>query len=89
MTETLDFPTIGKQLEERATEVLAIAKRQDLTIVTAESCTAGLLVAVLSDAPGAAEHLHGGFVVYTEEAKRNVLGVPVESWSATASSAKR
>ena len=31
-----------------------------------------------ASAPGAAEHLHGGFVVYTEEAKRNVLGVPVE-----------
>jgi nicotinamide-nucleotide amidase len=56
----IDRPTLV-DLAERA---LATARRQNLTIVTAESCTAGKLAALLSEAPGAAEHLHGSFVTY-------------------------
>ena len=59
-----------------AADVLARAKQRDVTIVTAESCTGGLLAAALSRAPGAATHLHGGFVAYTKEMKKAVLGVP-------------
>ncbi len=51
-------------LIEAAEDVLALAKQKDQTIVTAESCTSGLLASVLSEAPGAAELLHGGFVTY-------------------------
>jgi nicotinamide-nucleotide amidase len=60
------------QLAERA---LATARRRNLTIVTAESCTAGKLSALLSEAPGAAEHLHGSFVAYTKANKIKALGV--------------
>ena len=48
-----------------AIRALAAACRRNLTIVTAESCTAGRLSAFLSEAPGAAEHLHGSFVAWT------------------------
>ena len=59
------------------------AKARNLTIVTAESCTAGLLAKTLSDAPGAAEHLAGGaaehlaggFVTYSKAQKVKALGV--------------
>ena len=54
---------------------LEVAKKRNLTIVTAESCTAGMLSTILSEAPGAAEHLHGGFVTYTKENKIKSLGV--------------
>jgi nicotinamide-nucleotide amidase len=60
------------QLAERA---LATARRRNLTIVTAESCTAGKLSALLSEAPGAGEHLHGSFVTYTKANKVKALGV--------------
>jgi nicotinamide-nucleotide amidase len=60
------------QLAERA---LATARRRNLTIVTAESCTAGKLSALLSEAPGAGEHLHGSFVTYTKANKVEALGV--------------
>jgi nicotinamide-nucleotide amidase len=60
------------QLAERA---LAAARRGNLTIVTAESCTAGKLSALLSEAPGASEHLHGSFVTYTKANKVKALGV--------------
>jgi nicotinamide-nucleotide amidase len=63
-------------LVEAASEVLALARQQRLTIVTAESCTSGLLATVLSEAPGAAEWLHGGFVTYTKQNKTVALGVP-------------
>jgi len=44
--------------------------------VTAESCTAGkLAAALLSEAPGAAERLHGSFVTYTKANKTKSLGV--------------
>ena len=65
-------------LVEAATEVMALAKHKRLTIVTAESCTSGLLATVLSEAPGAAEWLHGGFVTYTKQNKTVALGVPAE-----------
>jgi nicotinamide-nucleotide amidase len=56
-------------LVQAATDVMALAKQQRLTLVTAESCTSGLLATVLSEAPGAARLLHGGFVTYTKQNK--------------------
>lgn len=46
-----------------------------MSIITAESCTAGKLCALLSEAPGAAEHLQGGFITYAKENKTRALGV--------------
>jgi nicotinamide-nucleotide amidase len=63
------------KLVEAAKKVLARAKAGNLGIVTAESCTSGLLASVLSEAPGAAELLHGGFVTYTKDNKVIALGV--------------
>jgi PncC family amidohydrolase len=61
---------------QRAQRILERAKLRDLTIVTAESCTAGAVATSLSKVPGAGEHFHGGFVTYTKEMKSAVLGVP-------------
>ena len=61
-----------------ARQALTSARRRNLTIVTAESCTAGLLAALLSEAPGAADQLHGGFVAYTKANKAKTLGVSEE-----------
>ena len=67
----IDRPNLAN-LAERA---LVMARRRNLTIVTAESCTAGKLSALLSEASGAAEHLHGSFVTYTKANKVKALGV--------------
>ena len=45
--------------------MLDALKTRGLKAVSAESCTGGLIATVLSEAPGAAEHFEGGFVVYT------------------------
>jgi nicotinamide-nucleotide amidase len=44
-------------------------------IATAESCTAGLLAARLTDRPGSSEYVMGGVVSYSNEAKADLLGV--------------
>lgn len=59
----LDYVTIDTALIQRGVESLTQAKLAGLRIVTAESCTGGLIALVLSEAPGAAEYLEGGFVV--------------------------
>ena len=68
--------TIDQSLKAAAEDLVARAARDKLTIITAESCTSGLLATVLSEAPGAAQILHGGFVTYTKEHKALALGVP-------------
>jgi nicotinamide-nucleotide amidase len=58
-----------------AKDAMACAKAHGLSIITAESCTSGLLASALSEAPGASEHLHGGIVTYTKQSKSMLLGV--------------
>ena len=70
--------TFRKRLADLAERALDAAKAQDWSLVTAESCTAGKLAALLSEAPGASERLHGGFVTYTKDNKTKALGVSAE-----------
>ncbi|RAI43425.1 CinA family protein [Rhodoplanes roseus] len=72
----IEFTAIDEALVRRAAEVVARAHERGLTLVTAESCTGGLLAAVLSEAPGAGTQLQGGFTVYTKAQKTIALGVP-------------
>jgi len=44
-------------------------------IATAESCTAGLLAARLTDRPGSSDYVGGGVVAYSNQAKAQLLGV--------------
>ena len=66
------------ELSDLANTLLGKAKRAGLTVVTAESCTAGLMCQVLSDAEGASEYFHGGFVTYTKAQKNRALGVSAD-----------
>nr|WP_246329548.1 CinA family protein [Chthonobacter rhizosphaerae] len=54
------------------------ACEQALTLATAESCTGGLIASLLTDVEGCSHAFLVGFVVYTEEAKTALLGVPAE-----------
>jgi len=46
-----------------------------LTIATAESCTGGLVAGALTDIPGSSDVIDRGYVTYSNEAKRAMLGV--------------
>jgi nicotinamide-nucleotide amidase len=65
----------ARHIERLAAEVIATARSCGARLVTAESCTAGAIANALSRAPGAGDHLDGGFVTYTKEMKTRVLGV--------------
>lgn len=47
-------------------------------IVLAESCTGGLVAAALTEVPGSSAVLDRGFVTYSNEAKMESLGVPLD-----------
>lgn len=49
-----------------------------LTITTAESCTAGLIGAALTDIAGSSSYYPGGFITYGNREKEELLGVPRE-----------
>ena len=67
-----DLTGTGAQDTAIATYALKAAKA---TIVTAESCTAGTIAALLAQAEGASDILHGGFTTYTKEQKTKALDV--------------
>lgn len=61
-----------------AEEVLRRAIGAGLTIVTAESCTGGLVAGALTEVPGSSRAVDRGFVTYSNDAKADLLGVPPE-----------
>ncbi|MEQ6247957.1 CinA family protein [Sulfitobacter sp. HNIBRBA3233] len=56
-------------------EILRLAVERGVMIATAESCTAGMVAAALTDLPGSSAIFDRGFVTYTNAAKREMLGV--------------
>jgi nicotinamide-nucleotide amidase len=58
--------------------VLELCRARDLTLATAESCTGGLVAARLTDVPGSSDVFLGGVVAYSDEVKRDRLGVSRE-----------
>ena len=62
-------------LEERIRAMLDAACQKDIRIATAESCTGGLLSAMITDIDGVSHAFERGFVTYSETAKAEQLGI--------------
>ncbi len=56
--------------------VIADAREAKLRIATAESCTGGMIGALLTEIPGSSAVFDRGFIVYTNRAKQDLLNVP-------------
>ena len=56
-------------------EVLDLARPLGLRIATAESCTGGLVIGVLTETPGSGDVVDRGLVTYCNDAKTQLLGV--------------
>ena len=76
--DKLNSGCIQHALVEKAQPIIDVLRQQNLSVVTAESCTGGLIAAILSHARGAGECLHGGFVTYSKAHKSLALGVDAE-----------
>lgn len=59
--------------------VVALMKEKHIRLVTAESCTAGLIASRVADVPGAGALLDCAFVTYSGWAKRRCLSVNPET----------
>jgi len=69
---------IPGHLLTQAGELLAACRAAGKRIVTAESCTGGLVVAALTEIAGSSDVMERGFVTYSNAAKHEMLGVPVD-----------
>lgn len=67
---------LDDEIADAARRLLDICRRKNLTVATAESCTAGLVAGVLTEIPGASSILDRGFITYSNAAKQDMLGVP-------------
>lgn len=68
----------GHPLIDQAREVLDAARIKNIRIVTAESCTGGLIAGLLTEIPGSSDVVERGFITYSNEAKQDMLGVPAD-----------
>src|SRR4051794_2408428 len=74
MSETLQ-PALPDHLDQQAERLMHRLCDQKLTIATAESCTGGMLAALLTDIEGAGHGFDRGFVTYSKESKAALLGI--------------
>jgi nicotinamide-nucleotide amidase len=65
----LEIDTLARLLVDECRE-------RRLRLVTAESCTGGLVSAAITSVPGASEVFERGLIVYSNRAKQELLGVP-------------
>ncbi len=63
---------------ELADDVLQRCRTNGYTIVTAESCTGGLIAACLTEIAGSSDVVDCGFVTYSNAAKSSYLSVPAD-----------
>lgn len=61
--------------ESAAASLISLLVSHNLSIAVAESCTGGLVAALLTDIPGSSAALWGGVVAYSNECKMRVLRV--------------
>jgi nicotinamide-nucleotide amidase len=67
-----------RDLVQLADGLLGACRAGRLSLATAESCTGGLIAAVLTEVPGSSDVFERGFVTYSNAAKTEMLAVPAE-----------
>ena len=69
-------------LLEAASALLDVCRARGLKIATAESCTGGLVAGLLTEIAGSSDVVERGFVTYSNDAKRELIGVSAETLAA-------
>ena len=68
---------MSERIGTAARRLLAQCRGRGLKIATAESCTGGLVAGALTEIAGSSDVVDRGFVTYSNEAKHEMLGVPL------------
>lgn len=66
-----------ESLTEEAAILIDRCRAAGMTLAAGESCTGGLITAVLTEVPGSSDVVERGFVTYSNQAKTDLLGVPM------------
>ena len=74
MSETLE-PALPDHLDAQAERLMRRLCDRELTVATAESCTGGMLAALLTDIEGAGHGFDRGFTTYSTDSKTELLGI--------------
>ena len=74
----MNSPIFSDELMAEAARLLATARTAGLRLVTAESCTGGLVAALLTEIAGSSDVVERGYVTYSNTAKTTAIGVPTE-----------
>jgi CDP-diacylglycerol--glycerol-3-phosphate 3-phosphatidyltransferase len=69
-------PTPDEVGSAAAGELGEVLRTEGLTVSVAESCTGGMVGALITDQPGSSAYFLGGVIAYADEVKRSQLGVP-------------
>jgi nicotinamide-nucleotide amidase len=77
--ETLLLPDQSDHLLSLSKRILDSLRRKQIRLITAESCTGGLVAAALTHHAGSSDVTEGGFVTYSNAMKNRVLGVSAET----------
>jgi nicotinamide-nucleotide amidase len=68
----------GAEILSLAQSVLEACRERHWRVATAESCTGGLVAGALTAIAGSSDVVERGFVTYSNEAKSELLGIPLE-----------
>jgi nicotinamide-nucleotide amidase len=71
-SDALSFDTLASE----ATTLIDRCRAAGVILASGESCTDGLIAAILTEVPGSSDVVERGFVTYSNRAKTDLLGVP-------------
>jgi nicotinamide-nucleotide amidase len=77
LSETLE-PALPDHLDEQAERLMRAICDKALKLATAESCTGGMLAALMTDIEGCGHGFDRGFVAYSKQAKHDLLGIDTD-----------
>lgn len=68
----------SEALINQTTKLLEICRNKNLKLATAESCTGGLIAALLTEISGSSDVFECGFITYSNASKIKLLGVDAQ-----------
>ncbi len=77
MSDNDSLSLVNAKLRDVTAALLQACRERKLMLTTAESCTGGLLAGALTAIAGSSDVMESGFVVYSNAAKHEMLGVPI------------